>query len=203
LEWELKQVEQERERLEMEIRQKHPQYAALQYPQSLGLKAIQGLLDDQTALLEYALGKDGSFLFVVNREDLHTYRLPPADEVTRLVQEVRAGLGQPGRREFGQYVRAARQLYERLIAPAADVLAKKQSLLIAPDGALYYLPFEVLLTKEAKTGGRAEYRKLAYLLKQWSISYVPSASVLASLRQESAHARRSPSNSPQATAGLC
>jgi CHAT domain-containing protein len=202
LEEELKQVEGEREQLEMEIRQKHPRYAELQYPQPLDLKAIQGLLDDQTALLEYAVGKESSFLFVVSQEGVHSFRLSPEGEINQLVQEVRAVLRQPSRqlsryRDYLTYVRAARQLYEMLMAPAADVLATKQNLLIAPDGALYYLPFEVLLSKDAKRGGRPDYRGLAYMLKQWAISYVPSASVLASLRQN-----RPKPEGPQVAAAL-
>jgi CHAT domain-containing protein len=182
LEEELKKVESEREQLEIEIRQQHPQYAELQYPQPLGVKAIQALLDDQTALLEYALGKDRSFLFVVTRDGLHSYSLPRATEITRLVRELRAAVSRPRRREFGEYVQLARQLYHKLVAPAADVLTKKQRLLIVPDGALYYLPFESLLTHDARPGGRTNYGQFPYLLKRWAVSYAPSASVLASLR---------------------
>jgi CHAT domain-containing protein len=196
LEDELKKVETEREHLEIEIRQKHPHYAELQYPQPLGVKAIQALLDDQTALLEYALGKDRSFLFVVTRTRLHSFQLPPTKEISPVVQELRAVLGRPSQRrsryrDWSAYVGTARRLYETLIAPAADVLAKKQNLVIVPDGVLYYLPFESLLSDEAKTGGRADYRLLSYLLKRWTVSYAPSASVLASLgkarRQEESH----------------
>jgi CHAT domain-containing protein len=196
LEDELKKVESEREQLETEIRQKHPQYADLQYPQPLGVKAIQALLDDQTVLLQYALGKERSFLFAVTRTRLHSYQLPPAKEISPLVHELRAALGRPSRRrsryrDWSAYVGTARRLYQTLIAPAADVLAKKQNLVIVPDGVLYYLPFESLLSDEAKTGGRADYRLLSYLLKRWTVSYAPSASVLASLgkarRQEESH----------------
>jgi CHAT domain-containing protein/Tfp pilus assembly protein PilF len=188
LEADLKQVDREREQLERDIRQKHPRYAELQYPQPLGIDEIRELLDEHTALLEYALGKDGSFLFVVTRDSLHTYRLPSADEITRLVREARAGLEQEGRRAFGQYAEAARQLYEILIAPAADVLANKQHLLIAPDGALYYLPFEALLTQRDRIPTRVVYNRLSYLVNKWTVSYVPSASVLASLRQRTSKA---------------
>jgi CHAT domain-containing protein len=188
LEDDLKKVESEREHLEIEIRQKHPHYAELQYPQPLGVKAIQALLDDQTALLEYALGKDRSFLFIMSREGLHSVRLPPAEKINRLVHDLRAVLGRSGERrsryrDWSTYVGTARRLYQMLIAPAADVLAKKQNLVIVPDGVLYYLPFESLLSDAAKTSGRADYRALPYLLKQWTVSYAPSASVLASLGQ--------------------
>jgi len=47
--------------------------------------------------------------------------------------------------------------------------------LISPDGSLHSLSFEVLLTKEDRN---REYADLPYLLRDFSISYIPSASVL-------------------------
>jgi len=150
-------------------------------PEPLQRAAIQSLLDPRAALLEYVLGRDRSFLFVVTRESLRSYRLPPKREIEPLVKELRAALVSPSRREFGRYVSAARRLYDLLIAPAADVLRGQQRLLIAPDGALYHLPFEALIGDGA-SGARRGYRDPRYLLNRWAISYTPSASVLAGLR---------------------
>jgi CHAT domain-containing protein len=189
LEQDLEKADSEREQLEMEIRQKHPRYAELQYPTPLDLSAVQGLLDDQTALLEYALGKDGSFLFVVGRDSLHSFRLPPVGRIIRDVKTIRAMLHQPPgprlaqNQEFHTYTDAARQLYQVLMAPAATVLAKKRNLLIVPDGVLHYLPFECLLTQGVLPGSPTDYGRLAYVVNRWAVSYVPSASVLASLRE--------------------
>jgi CHAT domain-containing protein len=183
LQSELKQAEQQREQLELEIRRQYPRYAELQYPTPLSADAIRGLLDEQTALLQYALGGESSFLFVATREAVHGYRLPKATEITALAQEVREKLSKPGRREFGDYAQAARRLYDLLIAPAETALAQKKRLLIAPDQTLYYLPFESLLAKEAPPGNTNGYREMDFLIKRWDVGYVPSASVLASLRQ--------------------
>jgi CHAT domain-containing protein len=150
-------------------------------PEPLTRAAIQALLDPRAALLEYVLGRDRSFLFVATRESLRSYRLPPKREIEPLVKELRAALASPSRREFGRYVGAARRLYELLIAPAADVLRGQERLLIAPDGALYHLPFEALIGDGAG-GGRRGYRDPRYLLNRWAISCTPSASVLAGLR---------------------
>ncbi len=139
------------------------------------------------------IGKDSSFLFVVSREGVESYGLPQAAEMEELVEEIREALKRPGRREFARYVSAARRLYDAVILPAADRLAGKKRLLIAPDGALYYLPFELLLSSQANTEGRAVYKEQPFLLRQWAISYIPSAGVLASL--ESGKARAEPLSS--------
>src|SRR6185436_15618346 len=149
---ELKQTEAARQQLEAQIRKAHPKYAELKHPTPLKLEAIQYLLDEHTALLEYTLGPDRSFLFVVSKHGLTSYALPPAAEINRLVQDVRSTVERPGRRDFGLFVSRSRKLYDVLIAPATNELKEKQNLLIAPDGALYYLPFEALLTAQPQTG---------------------------------------------------
>jgi CHAT domain-containing protein/tetratricopeptide (TPR) repeat protein len=169
-----------RAQLVAEIRKAHPKYAELKYPTPLKLEAIQALLDDDTAFLEYSLGEHRSFLFVVSKQGLRSYTLPPANEINRLVEEVRSAVARPGRREFGRFVSAALKLYEVLVAPAGNSLNDKKKLLIAPDAALYYLPFEALLVAPPQSPST----EMAYLLKRWGVSYVPSASVLANLRQD-------------------
>lgn len=180
LQEELKKTDAERNELEREIRRQHPSYAEIRYPAPLQAEAIRGLLDEQTALLEYFLGQENSFLFVVTRENVASFRLPKADEIGRLTQELREAIKTPSRREFNSFTRASHRLYQTLVAPASDALAGKKKLLIVPDGALHYLPFEALMVKAAEAGAEPDY-----LLKRWAVSYAPSASVLASLRRNS------------------
>jgi CHAT domain-containing protein len=175
---ELKKAGAEREELEREIRRQHPSYAEIRYPAPLRAEAVRALLDEQTAMLEYFLGQENSFLFVVTRESVASFRLPKADEIGRLTQELREAIKTPGRREFNSFTRASHRLYQTLVAPASDALAGKKRLLIVPDGALHYLPFEALMVKSAEAGAEPDY-----LLKRWAVGYAPSASVLASLRR--------------------
>jgi CHAT domain-containing protein/Tfp pilus assembly protein PilF len=184
LEEELKQVDIERERLEMDIRQKHPRYADLQYPTPLGLKKIQGLLDEQTALLEYALGGDSSFLFVITTNDFLVARLPSAESVSDRVIALRETIATtPRRTARREYLAHARRLFQELIQPAGRLLAGKRGLIIVPDGVLHYLPFEVLLRSgDVSALLPTEPSRWPYLVRDYSISYVPSAGVLASLR---------------------
>ena len=172
-------AEERRDRLEREIRSRHPRYAEVRYPEPLALPQVQALLDDRTALLEFFLGQDGSFLFVVTRHGLTPYRLPPAAEIEDRVRKVREGMAERGRRRLGTYKTAAHELYRLLLAPAEREIAGKR-LLIAADGDLHLLAFEALLTAEA---GDRTLAELPYLLREHAVSYVPSASVLADLQR--------------------
>jgi CHAT domain-containing protein len=147
------------------------------------VEGAQALLDADTALLEYALGPDASYLFAVTREGVQSFPLPPAGELKNTVQEVRQALSWPGRRHYARYTQTAQRLYQTLVAPAQTALAGKKHLIVVPDAALYYLPFEALLAAAPPRNGRAEFRGLPYLLQQWTVSYAPSASVLSNLRR--------------------
>jgi CHAT domain-containing protein len=125
------------------------------------------------------LGEERSFLFVVTREGLKSYVLPGAGQIADRVRRLRTTLERENLLTRGIYHEVAFQLYRDLVAPAATALAGKSDLVIVPDRALYYVPFETLLGEEA--GGRS-FSDLPYLLRRYSISYAPSASVLAGLR---------------------
>jgi CHAT domain-containing protein len=64
------------------------------------------------------------------------------------------------------------QLYQLLFAPCLPLLQGRNSLIIAPDQALHYIPFHAL------------YDGQAYLLENFTISYTPSATIFDLCRQE-------------------
>lgn len=181
---EVRKADEEGVQIAREIRQQSPRYAELKYPTTLQADEIRSLLDEQTALLEYSLGEKKSFLFVVTRDSVRSFVLPEAQIIQQQVELLRRSIRQPGRREFAGFVKAANALYEMLMAPAASLIASKQRLLISPDKHLYYLPFESLITKPENIGFNDPFRKVDYLIRRWSVSYLPSASILSSLRQQ-------------------
>ncbi|MBI4471005.1 MAG: CHAT domain-containing protein [Acidobacteria bacterium] len=185
LEEKLKQLEVDRERLEHEIRQNHPRYAELHYPMPLSLEAIRRQLDDQAVLLEYTLGHSASFLFAVTKDDFLAVRLPDAMAIAEQVKTLREIMAaRPQRQSFRAYVQLARELHQALIAPAGRMLTGKRHWVIVPDGILHYLPFEALLQSgDEEFLVSAGPRLWPYLIRDYAISYVPSASVLANLRQ--------------------
>ena len=171
----LDEIMDERQSLEVRIHSEHPRYSEVRYPSPLGREEVQKRLPEDTALLEYSLGREGSYAFVVTRERLEVYRLPDSTWIAAKVRAVREGVESPSRRFFSSYVRAAHELYQTLITPARPVLAGKRHLLISPDGPLHFLAFEVLLKKDGQGRKTAD---LPYLLREFSVSYIPSASVL-------------------------
>ncbi|HET9299269.1 MAG TPA: tetratricopeptide repeat protein, partial [Candidatus Polarisedimenticolaceae bacterium] len=86
---ELASLTTERDVLETEIRRASPGYAALTQPSSLSVEEIRDrVLDPETLLLEFSLGTERSWLFVLGREGLVTAALPPAAEIERAAADL-------------------------------------------------------------------------------------------------------------------
>ena len=82
-----------------------------------------------------------------------------------------------------RFVTASNALYKVVLEPAAGMIGDKRLMIVA-DGALNYIPFEVLL-KSADTG---DFSSLGYLIKSNEIIYAPSASVVGAIKQQRAKA---------------
>ena len=110
-------------------------------------------------------------------ERFQTARLAVSEEKLRekveaLLDNLESG---PARGEGYDRV-AAGELYDILLKPVEKSL-EGRALIVVPDGILARLPFEALVV--AKDGGRT------YLLEEYPVKYVQSASVLATLRTSS------------------
>jgi CHAT domain-containing protein len=165
-----------------ELRRRNPRYAALQYPEPITLAETQRMLDDQTVLLSYSLAEPESFLFAVSRNDFQVKRLPSEATLNQGVQKLLAAITDKNNLAPEQYRREAALLSRQLLQPISRMLAGRKALVIVPDGALHRLPFEVLFQPGIAAHG--DLRRLPYLIRQFAISYAPSASVLAELQNE-------------------
>lgn len=183
LEEDLARNEEAERKLADAIERRHPGYAQIHAvrPPPLALEEVQRLLDARTALLEYFVGKHGSFLFVVTRQGLYLHPVPSGSgaELTALVAGVNRVLDQDSLLHGERFAEDSFKLYQELLQPAAAELAGKTHLLVAPDGPLYQLSFEALLTRSVP--GSTRPRDLPYLIRDRAVSYVPSVGVLAQL----------------------
>ena len=128
--------------------------------------------DAGTAVLEYVLTGDKTFLFVLAKNgggshsqiSLKVFDLPiTRSELTSRVEGFRRQIGALDL----DFRRAATELYDVLLRPARAEFGGKAKLVIIPDGALWELPFQALQSDRSR-----------YLLEDYSICYAPSLTVL-------------------------
>ncbi len=155
---EISELEDEYQQVQAAIRKSSPQYAALTQPQPLDLKGIQQQLDPNTVLLEYSLGEERSYLWVITPDSLKTFELPKREQIEKVTRDVSESL--TARSVFQSLEtseqRTARiaaadaklkqvnaELSRMILAPAVSELGNKR-LVIVPDGGLQYVPFAAL-----------------------------------------------------------
>jgi CHAT domain-containing protein/Flp pilus assembly protein TadD len=165
-----------------ELRRHNPRYAALKYPEPITLSETQRMLDDTTVLLSYSLAEPESFLFAVSRNDFQVKRLPAEKTIDANVQKLLAAITDKNNPAPAEYRRQAASLSQQLLQPVSRMLAGKSKLIVVADGALHRLPFEVLF--QPGVPQRGDLRQWPFLVRQFAISYSPSASVLAELQKE-------------------
>jgi CHAT domain-containing protein/Tfp pilus assembly protein PilF len=186
----------EYEQVQAEIRSSSPRYAALTQPTPLCLKEIQDkALDPDTLLLEYSLGAEKSYLWAVTQTSIETFELPGRAEVeaaARRVYEILTARNRslsnetPEQRRRrvdvadAEYPKAAAALSRLVLGPVASQL-KTRRLLIVADGALQYAPFAALPEPSSQPAVASNP-----LVLKHEIVNLPSASVLAALRRETA-----------------
>ena len=126
------------------------------------------LPDASSALLEYVVADDKTYLFAVTKgtkeADVRVYTLPVKREA--LAKQTEAFRQQLASRDLG-FRASASKLYELLIKPAAAQLAGKTNLIISPDSTLWDLPFQTLLNNSNR-----------FLIEDAAIAYAPSLTVL-------------------------
>lgn len=145
--------------------------------QPLSVEQAGNLIPDaNTALLEFVVTQEKTYLFVVSREQtrqpgradagpvlsVHTLDVK-RDVLAERVNRFRRRLANI---DYG-YKEDARQLHEMLLGPARRQLRGRTRLVIVPDSALWELPFQALLSADSR-----------HLIEDYAVSYAPSLTVL-------------------------
>jgi CHAT domain-containing protein/Tfp pilus assembly protein PilF len=181
--------------IEGQIQANSPAYAALTQPQPLTLKEIQQLLDPETVLLEYVLGKERSYLWTVDQNSIKAFALPSRNEIEQEARQLYQLLSTHDTRTLQSESQreaklndAALTLSRIVLGPAMSGLRGKR-LLIVSEGALQYIPFGILPDPSNEA---AEIDQPVPLLARYEIVNLPSATILAELRRQEQHRQQPP-----------
>ncbi|MEN8005916.1 MAG: CHAT domain-containing tetratricopeptide repeat protein [Candidatus Krumholzibacteriota bacterium] len=189
---ELAAAEDELQVLEARLRAEDPRYAAILYPEPMGLDEVQsGLLAPGELFLEYALGDSASYVWAIDSQGAEMVALPPGTDIEAKVRELLPLLQDINLTggDLAWLAPTARELGRLLLDPVREKLQAADRVTVSPDGILHYLPFETLLTDDT-TGPLA--CDLPWLIRDKVVAVTPSASVLATVTRRLAAAAASP-----------
>ncbi len=135
--------------------------------QPASLPKVQEALKPDEVLLEYVLDDSTSFCVVVSQKGAYVRVLPAGrKEIENLSQQFVGEI-----RTKGSGAELSKRLYAVLVKPVPEA-ATATRFIIAPDAILNLLPFEALRDAQGE-----------YLVKSRVISYVPSGTILNTLRR--------------------
>ena len=151
---------------------------------SIALDETVSLMPDtRTAIAEYVVAEDKTFLFVIfnGPAGKPLLKVTPIDikakDLAKRVEYYRSELAS-GDLDFQS---ASRELYDLLLRPAQAQLAGKTNIIIVPDGPLWNLPFQALMDENGK-----------YLIEKSAVSYAPSLTALREMSKKAKTRKPSP-----------
>lgn len=160
------------------VREVHKEFYQSRY--SVPMPSLQGirdscLLTEQDVLLNYFTGDSSLFVFCVSKDT--SYAVEVGNKDSLLMQaEVFLDLLKLESGPNDDFTAQAFHLYRQLIAPVEPMLLSKANLIIIPDGFLWQIPFEGLISGMPEQG--ADWRRFPFLLKDHNISYAHSVTAL-------------------------
>jgi CHAT domain-containing protein len=184
------ELEDVRKNIKVELQRDYPDYFQLLQPKTPAPKDIAKLLKRDEVFISLLPTPDATYLFAISSDGkvlFNKSRLTQPD-IRLMVNAVRSTLdvADQGVNAPAFDVKTSFELYQNLLKPLQPLMQGKRHLIIATSGVLGQLPFSVLNTQAPVPDTNT-----AWLIKQFSISHIPSANAWISLK----HLEETPSGS--------
>lgn len=145
-----------------------PQLASLVTVSTLSANDVQKYLQNNETLIEYYHQGADLYAFVISSGTFSAFKLDGTG-LKKSIKEYRDALQSP---HSQHYLKLSKRLYDSLIDPIAHTLSGPR-LIIVPHGTLHYTPFGTL------------HSGSEYMVDQYKLSILPSASVMSFLQPSS------------------
>ncbi|MCB0276519.1 MAG: CHAT domain-containing protein [Calditrichaeota bacterium] len=165
------------------LESRYPGIQAMRYNgRAVSLEILQSSLDLRTTVINYLVSGENLYAAVINRDAYRLFALPFGAEALQLLEGWSGSIRKvSAQRDF---ITKGYSLHQVLLGPLVESGLLREKLVILPDGPLYQIPFEALLTDlpdDFRT--RTGFARLPYLLRRHEISYHYSATLFSHLAQ--------------------
>lgn len=175
---ELEKMKQSYNELMQKIGLSNNEYVELKSVKPCRLADIQKIIPDGAVMLEYFIGKESAFLFVIDRNDFKIHDLKidgkklDEEKLLDLVVEARQSIME-NTQTPDETKKILAQLYSLLIEPAKSEIEGKKMLIVVPHRWLHVIPFTALVDGSG-----------AYLVSRYQVVQEPSASAMKLCREK-------------------
>ncbi len=178
--------------LQNELEKNYPKYYELKYKNPVPkLKELQQKLDLKTAFVEYFVGNKYIFVFVTTQKTAQFYQVAKTAQFDNNLIALRTALTSVTllqtnpKAAYYLFTKNAYSVYNNYVQPFLP--AQCNRLVFVSDGLLNYIPFEALLTQKIELNPQDtlySFQNLPYLVRNYTINYNYSASLMLLERQE-------------------
>jgi len=181
----------ERIALLKQIEQRFPEYSNLINPRPVTLAQARASLQPGEAMVSIYVATEQTYVWAFGKEGFAAFTVVAqgAKQIAERVARLRKALdaGEVSLANFPRFdLDLAHELYQLLLKPVAPGTASATRVFVVPHGALGQLPFALLTTAPhalaPETALFEGYRKVPWLIRQASVSQLPSVSTLVTLR---------------------
>ncbi len=176
-----------------EIEQSYPKYYQLKYAyETASVQKIQDeLLDKEKALVEYFVGDQFIYSFLITKKDFKVEKIKNTPALTEMINQIKQSLSvSPESKTFTQdyqnFSKSAHGLYNLILESQLSKIDDKiDQLIIIPDGLLGFVPFDILLFKTPDLENpNYSPSHLSYLMNRFVVSYNYSSTLFFNTKKE-------------------
>ncbi|MDZ7739048.1 MAG: CHAT domain-containing protein [Bacteroidales bacterium] len=165
------------------FKEDYPRYYDLKYKTGVSnTDDIKRKMGRSGNFIEYYMSDSLLYIFLVNRDTSVLEKVHLSQNFRDKVLDFRDILLNPAinggaRAQYNEYLSLSYDLYKILVLPVRDQL-QSDRLVVSPDGLLYYIPFETLISS-VPDSDEINYRGLDYLFNDYEIVYEYSGTLMA------------------------
>lgn len=186
----LRTYEKEQKLFETDLEERHVEYARSKYQtESTTVEQVQGMIDSNTAFIEYYWTDDVLRIFTITKEKL-TVHTETANDLDKQIAELRSIISHPKCDTDcakNAYNPLAFDLYKKLIPSQIQSNTDINRLVIVADKAIGTLPFSALATEASAKIFDTDY---PFLLYKYVTNYLYSAGSFLQFQQKNTHNTR-------------
>lgn len=164
-----------------ELREREPDFEAVVQVTGSQLAAVQKLLPEKTALLEYFPAENTLYVFLVTSENFSIHQVSVPREALARMSERLTKLCTDPTSDREDYRELSRTLYDALIGVTGERLQGVESLRLIPSGSLWEVPFAALTAPDGEV-----------LCRRFELSYLGSSELLKVLDRRTGGSALSP-----------
>jgi len=159
----------------------YPKYYELKYKDKpIDITEIQHALDRKTTVVDYFFIENRLCIFTISKQSFDVTVEGNISKINETASLLRRSLRTVDEK---LYLTTSASLFKMIVSPITPRI-QGNHLVIIPDGDLYYIPFEALLSKDQIMNSGADYSTLPYLIRNYAVSYCYSTTLFMSQKEK-------------------